>query len=189
MAYKRFSWSSGDGKKNGFHWIVVTLVRGRLRVRAAIREPPCVGGCAINSLTHRGTKNPAGQVGDEYTVPEVEPNRKSRFVSTTKELRAMSTESSLSTHAISPDTTKNPPDDHSKGVFTHYSRADKVRRVGNELWGWWCNTMPEACQYSTGGIDGFIAWNTIQSSVIVQCSTAKIVYRVVCTGPIQARVK
>jgi hypothetical protein len=29
-------------------------------LRSAIRKPPSVGGCAINSLTHRGTKTPSG---------------------------------------------------------------------------------------------------------------------------------
>jgi hypothetical protein len=36
-------------------------------LRAAIREPPSVGGCAINSLTRRGTKTPSGQLGLIYS--------------------------------------------------------------------------------------------------------------------------
>ena len=31
-------------------------------LRSAIRKPPAIGGCAINSLTHRGTKTPSGHL-------------------------------------------------------------------------------------------------------------------------------
>lgn len=108
--------------------------------------------------------------------------RKSRNAS--KEDQAMSEDHSPSVQEISPETIKEGSDIHTEGAFLHFSRSDKVKLYNKtELWGWWCNTMQEACQYSTGGIEGYIGWPP-QSSVVGYCDAFHPYHVVKHSGPI-----